>query len=239
MPFLRQILSDRAVTEVILLKAPRASVPFDYENLGATVHESHDTLSALATISILKQRQRPKQGYPREPRSQIALIYCKRSHADDIPMMHRLLRHLKSAHPEIGIWCLAEDDMVIEVNTQAPWEPTRDDGDEKPRFSDHVPTRPAPIEHPPSEDTSAYGTLKFRGSFVPEVTSPVGESKPEPSREGEPDSASSDEFDDPDSTQDRTDPTISAEEMEMLFHDSDEDHEDGRSDSDTTEDPGR
>ena len=60
MPFLRQILSDRAVTEVILLRAPRASTPFEYDTLEATVHESLDTLSALATITNLKQRQKPQ-----------------------------------------------------------------------------------------------------------------------------------------------------------------------------------
>jgi hypothetical protein len=49
----------------------------------------------------------------------------------------------------------------------------------------------------------------------------------------------SDDFEDPDSTEARTDPTVSPEEMEMLFHDSDEDHEDGQAESDTTEDPVR
>ena len=67
MPFLRQILSDRAVTEVVLLRAARASTPFEYDNLDAMVHESNDALSALATITILKQRQRPKNDYPKEP----------------------------------------------------------------------------------------------------------------------------------------------------------------------------
>ncbi len=230
MPSLRQILSDRAVTEVILLRAARTSMPFEYEGLGAAIHESHDALAALATICILKQRQRPKNDYPREPRTQIALIYCKRSDADDIPMLHKLLEHIRSVHRDIGIWCLPEDGVLIETNAPIlPEESTSGEETEKPGFSD-----------PPSAGGgSAYGTLKFRGSFVQEPSVPEVDSPSEQPGIEDLNLGTSDDFEDPDSTEPRTDPTISAEEMEMLFHDSDEDHDDGRSDPEATEDPVR
>ena len=47
---------------------------------------------------------------------------------------------------------------------------------------------------------------------------------------------SSDEFEDPDSTDERTDSTVSPEELELLLRDSDEDHEDGTTDSEPSED---
>jgi len=227
---LRQILSDRAVTEIILLRAPRAAMPFDYEELGATIHESHDTLAALATICILKQRQRPKNGYPRESRAQIALIYCKRSDADDIPMMDRMLKHLRKAHQDVGIWCLAEDGVCIETNAPIhSEEPSSDAHAQEPSFSDQ------PFER----NESAYGSLKFRGSFVEDATEPEIDHGPDQTTSHDPDLETSNDFEDPDSTEGRTDPTVSPEEMEMLFHDSDEDHEDGQAESDTTEDPVR
>ena len=238
MPFLRQILADRAVTEVVLLRAPRASTPFEYDILDAMVHESNNPLSALATITLLKQRQRPKNEYPREGRKHIALIYCKRSDSDDIPMLEDLLHHMKRFHPEIGIWCIPQDDLVIEVNTGvAPVERRHD-------------KEPPDASLPPeagSNETSGYGTLKFRGSFVQphdghegretEETEKVAEDDPE-SVEDAPDLTRSGNFEDPDSTEKRTDPTVSLEELELLFRDSDEDHEDGMSDSETSEDSG-
>ena len=232
MPFLRQILSDRAVTEVILLRAPRASSPFEYDTLDANVHESLDTLSALATITILKQRQRPKNGYPRETRGQIALIYCKRSEIDDMPMQEHFLRHLKKFHPEIGIWCIPEDDLVVELNTH----PTLDEAQD-PREA-RKPTLLDESEHDDAEDEtgSAYGSLKFTGSFVqPDKAPEVVEDTP-PSEPPEFDLKSSDEFEDPDSTDERTDSTVSPEELELLLRDSDEDHEDGTTDSEPSED---
>jgi len=241
MPFLRQILADRAVTEVVLLRAPRASTPFEYDILDAMVHESNNPLSALATITLLKQRQRPKNEYPREGRKHIALIYCKRSDSDDIPMLEDLLHHMKRFHPEIGIWCIPQDDLVIEVNTGvAPVERRHD-------------KEPPDASLPPeagSNETSGYGTLKFRGSFVQphdghegheeretEETEEVPVDDPE-SVEDAPDLTRSENFEDPDSTEKRTDPTVSLEELELLFRDSDEDHEDGISDSETSEDSG-
>lgn len=227
---LRQILSDRAVTEIILLKAPRAAIPFDYEELGVTVHESHHTLAALATICILKQRQRPKKNYPRESRAQIALIYCKRSDADDIPMMFRMLKHIRAVHQDIGIWCLPEDGVLIETNKPVHLQKTTDKNHgQKPTFSDQ----------PSMDPGSAYGTLKFRGSFVQDPAETPANPVPEHPKINDLNLERSDEFEDPDSTEARTDPTVSPEEMEMLFHDSDEDHEDGSSDSDSTEDPVR
>ena len=230
MPFLRQILADRAVTEVILLRAPRASTPFEYDNLDAMVHESHDALSALATITLLKQRQRPKNEYPREPRNQIALIYCKRSESDDIPMLERLLHHMRSFHPEIGIWCIPQDDLVIEVNTVVAPVDARHDGES---------ANPPLARDDGSNETSGYGTLKFRGSFVqPNDAHEAREARaddPE-SVEETPDLKSSENFEDPDSTEKRTNPTVSLEELELLFRDSDEDHEDGMTDSETSED---
>ena len=235
MPFLRQILADRAVTEVILLRAPRASAPFEYDILDAMVHESNDALSALATIILLKQRQRPKNEYPREGRKHIALIYCKRSDSDDIPMLEDLLHHMRRFHPEIGIWCIPQDDLVIEVNTGvAPVEPQHDK---------EPPDAPLPPDAG-SNETSGYGTLKFRGSFVQSHEGretketeeiPVDDSE---SVEDAPDLTRSENFEDPDSTEERTDPTVSLEELELLFRDSDEDHEDGMSDSETSEDSG-
>lgn len=237
MPFLRQILSDRAVTEVILLRAPRASTPFDYETLDATVHESQDTLSALAAITILKKSQRPKNGYPREPRRQIALIYCKRSEVDDMPRQEQLLGHLKKFHPEIGIWCIPEDDLVIELNTHVTSDDRHEERDsQKPTFSDDV----------ENDTDSAYGTLKFTGSFVQPQDAENAEDAQDaqdavtdtPSAEpSEFDLKRSDEFEDPDSTDERTDSTVSSEELELLLRDSDEDHEDGTTDSEPSEDP--
>jgi hypothetical protein len=227
---LRQILSDRAVTEIILLRAPRTATPFNSEELDATVHESHDTLAALANICILKQRQRPKNGYPRESRPQMALIYCKRSDADDIPMMDRMLKHLRKAHRDVGIWCLAEDGVFIETNAPIQSEkPSAEAQPQKPSFSDQ----------PSERNESAYGSLKFRGSFVEDAAEPEIDQGPEQPIPQDLDLETSDNFEDPDSTEARTDPTVSPEEMEMLFHDSDEDHEDGQAESDTTEDPVR
>ena len=227
MPFLRQILSDRAVTEVILLRAPRASTPFEYDSLDATVHESRDTLSALGTITILKQRQRPKNDYPRESRGQIALIYCKRSEVDDMPKQEHFLRHLRKFHPEIGIWCIPEDDLVIELNTGT----TLDEGHDA-----AVAQNPEMPDDDEEKTDSAYGTLKFTGSFVqPHKAEEIVE-EPPPSDPSEFDLKSSDEFEDPDSTNERTDSTVSSEELELLLRDSDEDHEDGTTDSEPSED---
>ena len=233
MPFLRQILSDRAVTEVILLRAPRASTPFEYDSLDATVHESRDTLSALGTITILKQRQRPKNDYPRESRGQIALIYCKRSEVDDMPKQEHFLRHLRKFHPEIGIWCIPEDDLVIELNTRT----TLDEGHDA-----AVAQNPEMPDDDEEKTDSAYGTLKFTGSFVqPHKAEEVVEEPPppEPSEPSEFDLKRSDEFEDPDSTNERTDSTVSSEELELLLRDSDEDHEDGTTDSEPSEDSGQ
>ena len=230
MPFLRQILSDRAVTEVILLRAPRASTPFEYDSLDATVHESRDTLSALGTITILKQRQRPKNDYPRESRGQIALIYCKRSEVDDMPKQEHFLRHLRKFHPEIGIWCIPEDDLVIELNTRT----TLDEGHDA-----AVAQNPTLPDDDEEKTDSAYGTLKFTGSFVqPHKAEEIVE-EPPPSKPSEFDLKSSDEFEDPDSTNERTDSTVSSEELELLLRDSDEDHEDGTTDSEPSEDSGQ
>ncbi|MAB28493.1 MAG: hypothetical protein CMJ53_04325 [Planctomycetaceae bacterium] len=230
MPFLRQILSDRAVTEVILLRAPRASTPFEYDSLDATVHESRDTLSALGTITILKQRQRPKNDYPRESRGQIALIYCKRSEVDDMPKQEHFLRHLRKFHPEIGIWCIPEDDLVIELNTRT----TLDEGHDA-----AVAQNPEMPDDDEEKTDSAYGTLKFTGSFVqPHKAEEIVE-EPPPSKPSEFDLKSSDEFEDPDSTNERTDSTVSSEELELLLRDSDEDHEDGTTDSEPSEDSGQ
>ena len=227
MPFLRQILSDRAVTEVILLRAPRASTPFEYDTLDATVHESLDTLSALATITILKQRQRPKNGFPREAKGQIALIYCKRSEVDDMPMQEQFLRHLKKFHPEIGIWCIPEDDLVIELNTRS----TLDEGHDASEAQ--KPTLPDDDEN---ETGSAYGSLKFTGSFAQPHNAPDIVETPPSLEPSEFDLKRSDEFEDPDSTDERTDSTVSPEELELLLRDSDEDHEDGTTDSEPSED---
>ena len=231
MPFLRQILSDRAVTEVILLRAPRASIPFEYDTLDANVHESLDTLSALATITILKQRQRPKNGYPRETRGQIALIYCKRSEIDDIPMQEDFLRHLRKFHPEIGIWCIPEDDLVVELNTRSTL-----DEDQGAREAQKPTLLDAEEDEAEDETGSAYGSLKFTGSFVQPHKAPEVVEDPPPSEPPEFDLKSSDEFEDPDSTDERTDSTVSPEELELLLRDSDEDHEDGTTDSEPSED---
>ena len=231
MPFLRQILSDRAVTEVILLRAPRASTPFEYDTLEATVHESLDTLSALATITNLKQRQKPKNDYPRETRSQIALIYCKRSEIDDMPMQEDFLRHLKKFHPEIGIWCIPEDDLVIELNTRSTLDEEQDAREaQKPTLLDEA------EDEGEDETESAYGTLKFTGSFVQPDKAPEVEEDPPPSESSESDLERSDEIEDPDSTDERMDSTVSAKELEMLLQDSDEEHEDGTTDSEPPED---
>ena len=72
-----------------------------------------------------------------------------------------------------------------------------------------------------------------------DATGPEIAQEPEQATPHDSNLETSDDFEDPDSTEARTDPTVSPEEMEMLFHDSDEDHEDGQAESDTTEDPVR
>ena len=121
---------------------------------------------------------------------------------------------------------------MVELNTH----PTLDEAQD-PREA-RKPTLLDESEHDDAEDEtgSAYGSLKFTGSFVqPDKAPEVVEDTP-PSEPPEFDLKSSDEFEDPDSTDERTDSTVSPEELELLLRDSDEDHEDGTTDSEPSED---
>ena len=150
-------------------------------------------------------------------------------------MLEQLLRHIRSAHPEIGIWCIPQDDLVIEVNTgQSPTAHRQEARSPETPLADDAGTT----------GTSGYGTLKFRGSFVQPQEAQEGQEAqdapfehPESVKEGS-DQTRSEDFQDPDSTDERTDSTVSSEELELLFRDSDEDHEDGVTDSETSEDSG-
>ena len=116
---------------------------------------------------------------------------------------------------------------MIELNTLS----TLDDGPDKQEAQ-----KLTALDEAEEETSSAYGTLKFTGSFVqPQKAQEVVEDTPPP-EPSESDLKRSDEFEDPDSTNERTDSTVSSEELEMLLRDTDEDHEDGTTDSEPSED---
>lgn len=154
------------MNRIVLLRRRNAPCPEELtetlKGLWHSVEEVRDTLNALAAVCVVVRSERPRISLGLEPDNQVAFVYSDLEWADDpdsgIP---ELLAFLKKQLPEVSLWNVSGQGLVLEVGSLPP--PTTD--------AEASPTsRPQgdPDEATdPGAGPSGYGTLRLAGGYGP------------------------------------------------------------------------